>query len=98
MSAVRVQAWRGRAGQERRGAYAEQGIRCNAILPGPTMTGIAGPTPHVDPRRHSPPAAGARAPRAQPEQMASVAVFLASDAASFVNGAIVPVDAAWSAA
>jgi NAD(P)-dependent dehydrogenase (short-subunit alcohol dehydrogenase family) len=34
---------------------------------------------------------------AEPEQMAEVAVFLASDAASFVNGAIVPVDGGWSA-
>ncbi|WP_433733548.1 SDR family oxidoreductase [Nocardia sp. CA-129566] len=34
---------------------------------------------------------------AQPEQIAKAAVFLASDAASFVNGAIVPVDSGWSA-
>lgn len=34
---------------------------------------------------------------AQPEQMADAALFLASDAASFVNGAIVPVDGGWSA-
>ncbi|MEU1523814.1 SDR family oxidoreductase [Nocardia rhamnosiphila] len=34
---------------------------------------------------------------ARPDQMAAVAVFLASDAVSFVNGAIVPVDAGWSA-
>lgn len=35
---------------------------------------------------------------ARPEQMAAAALFLASDAASFVNGAIVPVDGGWSAA
>ncbi|WP_281200059.1 SDR family oxidoreductase [Nonomuraea candida] len=35
---------------------------------------------------------------AQPEQMADAAPFLASDAASFANGAIVPVDGGWSAA
>ncbi|NUW31843.1 SDR family oxidoreductase [Nonomuraea sp. SMC257] len=35
---------------------------------------------------------------AEPEQMAEGALFLASDAASFVNGALVPVDGGWSAA
>jgi NAD(P)-dependent dehydrogenase (short-subunit alcohol dehydrogenase family) len=34
---------------------------------------------------------------ADPGEIASVAVFLASDAASYVNGAIVPVDGGWSA-
>ena len=34
---------------------------------------------------------------AGPEQMAQVVVFLASDAASLINGAVVPVDGAWSA-
>jgi NAD(P)-dependent dehydrogenase (short-subunit alcohol dehydrogenase family) len=34
---------------------------------------------------------------AEPGEIASVAVFLASDAASYVNGAIVPVDSGWSA-
>lgn len=78
-------------------AHAGDGIRCNAILPGPTLTPIS---PDFD-------AAGAARLRpiielnhqrlAQPEQMAAVAVFLASDAAAFVNGAIMPVDAGWSA-
>jgi NAD(P)-dependent dehydrogenase (short-subunit alcohol dehydrogenase family) len=80
-------------------AYAKDGIRCNAILPGPTMTNIAtGAT--FDPigaARLGPVLAlGERL--AQPEQMADAALFLASDAASFINGAIVPVDGGWSAA
>jgi NAD(P)-dependent dehydrogenase (short-subunit alcohol dehydrogenase family) len=81
-------------------AYAKDGIRCNAILPGPTMTSIAESASSFDPAgaaRLGPVLAlGERI--AQPEQMADVAVFLASDAASFVNGALVPVDSGWSAA
>lgn len=80
-------------------AYAKDGIRCNAILPGPTMTNIATGA-SFDPTgaaRLGPVLAlGERL--AQPEQMADAALFLASDAASFVNGALVPVDGGWSAA
>ncbi|GAA3447584.1 SDR family NAD(P)-dependent oxidoreductase [Planomonospora venezuelensis] len=81
-------------------AYAKDGIRCNAILPGPTLTGIVESAASFDPvgsARLAPVIAlGERL--AQPEQMADAALFLASDAASFVNGAIVPVDGGWSAA
>jgi NAD(P)-dependent dehydrogenase (short-subunit alcohol dehydrogenase family) len=35
---------------------------------------------------------------AKPEQIASVIAFLASDAASNVNGVILPADGGWSAA
>ncbi|GAA2213466.1 glucose 1-dehydrogenase [Nonomuraea monospora] len=80
-------------------AYAKDGIRCNAILPGPTMTNIANGTSFdaTGAARLGPVLAlGERL--AQPEQMAEAALFLASDAASFVNGAIVPVDGGWSAA
>lgn len=77
-------------------AYANDGIRCNAILPGPTRTGIA----TADGGRDFDPTGATRlAPvlalgerMAQPEQMSDAALFLASDAASFVNGAILPVD------
>ncbi|NUT38620.1 MAG: SDR family oxidoreductase [Thermoactinospora sp.] len=81
-------------------AYAKDGIRCNALLPGPTETNIAGSAAEFDTAgitRLAPVLAlGER--MAQPEQMAAVAVFLASDAASFVNGALVPADGGWSAA
>ncbi|MEV1001531.1 glucose 1-dehydrogenase [Nonomuraea sp. NPDC050202] len=80
-------------------AYAKDGIRCNAILPGPTMTNIANGAsfdPTGSARLGPVLALGERL--AQPEQMADAALYLASDAASFVNGAIVPVDGGWSAA
>ncbi|TMS00613.1 SDR family NAD(P)-dependent oxidoreductase [Nonomuraea basaltis] len=80
-------------------AYAKDGIRCNAILPGPTMTNIAtnATFDQTGAARLGPVLAlGERL--AQPEQMADAALFLASDAASFINGAIVPVDGGWSAA
>lgn len=80
-------------------AYAKDGIRCNAILPGPTMTNIADGAafdPAGAARLRPVLALGERL--AQPEQMAEAALFLASEAASFINGAIVPVDGGWSAA
>ncbi|MFC4116365.1 SDR family NAD(P)-dependent oxidoreductase [Nonomuraea zeae] len=80
-------------------AYAKDGIRCNAILPGPTMTNIA-TNASFDPTGAARlgPVLSLGERIAQPEQMADAALFLASDAASFINGAIVPVDGGWSAA
>lgn len=79
-------------------AYAKDGIRCNAILPGPTVTGIvAGASFDETGMTRLAPVLALGDQFARPEQMATVAVFLASDAASFVNGALVPVDAGWSA-
>jgi NAD(P)-dependent dehydrogenase (short-subunit alcohol dehydrogenase family) len=80
-------------------AYANDGIRCNAILPGATVTGIAGGIEAFDEKGKArlEPIISLQQRIAMPEQMADAVLFLASDAASFINGAIVPVDGGWSA-
>jgi NAD(P)-dependent dehydrogenase (short-subunit alcohol dehydrogenase family) len=82
-------------------AYANDGIRCNAIVPGPTETaGMVDQAANFDSKglARLEPVISLNGRIAQPEESADVAVFLASDAASFVNGAIVPVDGGWAAA
>jgi NAD(P)-dependent dehydrogenase (short-subunit alcohol dehydrogenase family) len=78
--------------------YRKQGIRANAIAPGATATSIS-----VDADREGlgPAALGPHFVNvgrlAQPEEQAAAIVFLASDAASNINGVILPVDDGWSA-
>jgi NAD(P)-dependent dehydrogenase (short-subunit alcohol dehydrogenase family) len=82
--------------------YATQGIRCNAICPGGTRTNIG----ETMPRDRMDLAGAARAmafgalmPAAlEPEDIAALALFLASDESHRVNGAIIPADAGWTAA
>jgi NAD(P)-dependent dehydrogenase (short-subunit alcohol dehydrogenase family) len=80
-------------------AYANVGIRCNAIVPGPVFSGAAGSIPGFNEKgvERLRPVISLNQHVALPEQIADAALFLASDAASFINGAIVPVDAGWSA-
>jgi NAD(P)-dependent dehydrogenase (short-subunit alcohol dehydrogenase family) len=76
--------------------YGERGIRANAICPG-----------HVETELSGGPGAAERFPQviagqvlkrsAQPEEIAEVASFLASDRASFMTGAIVAVDGGMTA-
>lgn len=79
--------------------YAKRGIRCNAICPGATMTNITESMTGVDP-------VGAGRTKEftslapaylQPDDIASLALFLASDESRNVNGAIIPADAGWAA-
>ncbi|MFJ9582550.1 SDR family NAD(P)-dependent oxidoreductase [Streptomyces acidicola] len=79
--------------------YRKQGIRANAIAPGPTMTGIQ---VDADNEAHGPAVVGqfigANIGRlGSAEEQAAAIVFLASDAAAFVNGAVLPVDDGWAA-
>ncbi|MEU4170381.1 SDR family NAD(P)-dependent oxidoreductase [Streptomyces sp. NPDC026665] len=78
--------------------YRDKGIRANAIAPGGTSTGI---TVDIEPGAHGPAALGAYMGNvgrlAEAEEQASAIVFLASDAASNINGVVLPVDNGWAA-
>ncbi len=79
--------------------YANLGIRCNAIAPGGVSTNIG--TSITSPNSFGMERAMAGMqlnPRAgEPEEVAKVALFLASDDSSFVNGTVVTADAGWTA-
>jgi len=79
--------------------YAQQGIRCNAIAPGAVATNIASTITSPSPFGAEKAGLGmALNPRiGQPHEIAAAALFLASDEASFVNGAVLVVDGGWSA-
>jgi len=75
--------------------YGGRGIRVNAICPGFIQTEIMGRSGGQKFPEMFQKAALGRA--GEPPEVAEVAAFLASDRASFVSGAIVPVDGGWSA-
>ncbi|SMQ17724.1 NAD(P)-dependent dehydrogenase, short-chain alcohol dehydrogenase family [Streptomyces sp. Ag82_O1-12] len=80
--------------------YREQGIRANAIAPGGTATGITADV-RIDPGAHGPSVIGRHFVNmgriCEPEEQAAAIVYLASDAASGINGVVLPVDNAWAA-
>lgn len=79
--------------------YAQKGIRCNAIAPGGVETNIASSMTNINGFGASRQQLGmAINPRmGKPEEIAEVALFLASDQSSFVNGQVIAADAGWSA-
>ncbi|MEU8730968.1 MULTISPECIES: SDR family NAD(P)-dependent oxidoreductase [Streptomyces] len=78
--------------------YRKNGIRANAVCPGGTATAIS---VAADRTAHGPTALGPHFVNlgrvSRPEEQAAAILFLASDAASNINGAILPVDDGWSA-
>jgi NAD(P)-dependent dehydrogenase (short-subunit alcohol dehydrogenase family) len=82
--------------------YGERGIRCNAVCPGGVATaiGIGRGAPSEAGLAKIMPFMQASAPSriAQPEELAAAMAFLASKEASYINGAILPVDGGWFAA
>ena len=81
--------------------YSKSGIRCNAIAPGAVTTNIGDTidmgkiTPLVNDRIMAGMVLNPRTANAS--EIAGVALFLASDAASFVNGAVITADGGWTA-
>ncbi len=80
--------------------YGPSGIRSNAVLPGAVDTGIgATAAPRTDwAMELAQKKMATMGPVADPDQIATVISWLASDEASNVNGAVVTSDGGWSAA
>jgi meso-butanediol dehydrogenase / (S,S)-butanediol dehydrogenase / diacetyl reductase len=82
--------------------HAREGIRVNAVCPGevdtPMLRGAGRAVPLTDAQLAE--MAERVVPNgrlAQPEEIGRVVVFLCTDAASYMTGALVPVDGGWSA-
>ena len=79
--------------------HAREGIRVNCVCPGPVLTpmlvqAVGGSAPDLLEREARTTLLGRIA---APEEIASVVRFLLSDSASYVTGAIIPVDGGASA-
>lgn len=79
--------------------YAKEGIRCNAIAPGGVETNIMPEGTSLNSFGVERAMAGIQMnPRmGKPEEIATVALFLASEDSSFVNGTVITADAGWTA-
>jgi NAD(P)-dependent dehydrogenase (short-subunit alcohol dehydrogenase family) len=75
--------------------YGRQGVRCNAIAPGATLT----PALQALPKEWFDSLAARNALNhiADPSEIAAMVAFLCSDEASYVSGAVLPVDGGTSA-
>ncbi len=78
--------------------YGKQGIRCVAVCPGAVSSGMPlGGSPSAHGYAQLGPLLAAIPRTGKPEEIASVILFLATDEASFINGAVIPVDGTWLA-
>ena len=81
--------------------HVEDGICINAVAPGevntPMLSSGHSTRPTAEDLDHLARSTIPMKRSANPEEIAEVVVFLASDAASYMTGAIIPVDAGYSA-
>ncbi|MFE8699703.1 SDR family oxidoreductase [Cytobacillus sp. FJAT-54145] len=79
--------------------YAQKGIRCNAIAPGGVETNIGASMTKINEFGMGRTQAGMALNPAfgKSEQIATVALFLATEESSFINGEIITADAGWTA-
>ena len=79
--------------------YGPQGIRCNAIAPAQVDTGLVASMEGMDMEGLQYATRGVSLmPRSgKPEEIADIALFLASNESSYVNGVVMAADAGWSA-
>jgi NAD(P)-dependent dehydrogenase (short-subunit alcohol dehydrogenase family) len=77
--------------------YGPKGIRANAVAPGAVQTNIVAPFASAWAQERLGPLLASVPRVAQAEELAASITWLASDEASNVNGAILPVDGGWSA-
>lgn len=75
--------------------YGRKGIRANVVCPGFILTEIMGASGGERFPEMAEKAALKRA--GKPDEVAEVAAFLASDRASYLTGAVIPIDGGWSA-
>jgi 2-keto-3-deoxy-L-fuconate dehydrogenase len=80
--------------------YVGQGIRCNAICPGtvetPSLEERIGAAGDVEKARRAFVARQPMGRLGRPEEIAALAVYLASDESAFVSGTAVSIDGGWS--
>jgi NAD(P)-dependent dehydrogenase (short-subunit alcohol dehydrogenase family) len=73
------------------------GITCNAICPGPFLTAMNEPIAHTEEAKKFIIGAVALNRWGKVEEIQGAAIFLASDASSFVTGSLLTVDGGWTA-
>ncbi|NGP45284.1 3-oxoacyl-ACP reductase [Bacillaceae bacterium SIJ1] len=77
--------------------YGKKGIKANAICPGAVSTGMTEEILRDEDAPVMESIKGVPAGRyAQPEEIANLALFLASDESDFIHGAVMPIDGGWT--
>jgi NAD(P)-dependent dehydrogenase (short-subunit alcohol dehydrogenase family) len=74
--------------------YAADGIRANSVCPGIILTDMGQSAIQLAPDKIKKPALGRGG---RPEEVAQLALFLASDRSSYITGLAIPIDGGWGA-